>query len=199
MIEYYKNRSLKDLFYINDEGLVCCEEWRDVVGYEGYYQVSNLGRIKGLERIVICNKKGNTKKLKEKMMSQSCTKDYLSINLRMNGKVSFFTVHRLIAIAFIPNPENKPEVNHIKGNKYDNRIWMLEWSTKSENGKHAFQLGLSVSKKGSDCVNSKLTEQQVLEIRELGKSLNFKQISIIYKVSPSSISNIVKRKSWTHI
>ena len=106
------------------------EVWKDVVGYEGLYKVSNLGRVKkpmGAYDIIL----------------RPFTQDYKMISLSFSGKSKKFLVHRLVAQAFIQNPENKDEVNHIDGNKLNNVVENLEWVTKSENAKHAYKLGLS--------------------------------------------------------
>lgn len=96
------------------------EIWKDIKGYEGLYQVSNLGRIKSL---------GNNKKRKEKLLLPSETRDgYLFVGLHKNGNAKKFKVHRLVAEAFIPNPNNYPIVNHKKEfEKKNNNVENLEW------------------------------------------------------------------------
>lgn len=125
----------------NGQEYLMVEEWRDVAGYEGYYQVSNHSRLRSLDRVVMWN--GFPRKQPGKIMNNRTTRDdYITLDLCKEGKPKTFPLHRLIAIAFIPNPENKPEVNHINGIKYDNRIENLEWVTKSENRLHAYKTGL---------------------------------------------------------
>ena len=113
------------------------EIWKDVVGYEGLYQVSNLGRVKSLERL-----DKNNHPVKEKILKQACDgvgKGYLYVNL---GRMGRGKIHRLVAEAFIPNPYNKPEVNHIDGNTKNNRVDNLEWVTHQENCIHyTYKLG----------------------------------------------------------
>lgn len=104
------------------------EIWKDIVGFEGLYQVSNLGRVKRIgkgrgARCIILKSKDNTA--------------YSRVSLYQNNKPTDKCVHRLVAEAFIPNPENKTQVNHIDGNKRNNRIGNLEWVTPRENTRHS--------------------------------------------------------------
>lgn len=112
------------------------EEWRDVSGYDAPYQVSSLGRVKSLPR-----KKGTKGKVLSPGMN---TSGYEVINLLQDGRYRTRTVHRLVAIAFIANPENKRCVNHKDGDKTNNSIDNLEWATHKENTRHAFDTGLMV-------------------------------------------------------
>lgn len=116
------------------------EIWKDVKGYEGYYQISNLGNLKSVDREVQ-HSRGGTRILKGKTIRPGKTNWYYLVCLQKHGKRKYTTIHRLIAIAFIPNPENKPFINHINANGFDNRIENLEWCTQSENIKHAYKMG----------------------------------------------------------
>ena len=109
------------------------EEWRDVVGYEGRYQVSSMGRVKSLERK---NSYGRT--VKERILKGALDKcGYLKIGLYgSTGKQKWFQVHRLVGEAFIQNPDEKPQINHINEIKTDNRACNLEWCTCKENINH---------------------------------------------------------------
>ena len=100
------------------------EEWRDIIEYEGLYQISNKGRVKSL---------GNNKNRKEKILSLKPINGYIRVFLYKNGKPKPYSVHRLVAIAFIPNPNNYPEVNHIDEDKTNNIVENLEWCDKKYN------------------------------------------------------------------
>lgn len=111
------------------------EEWKDIEGYEGFYQISNLGRVKSLERINI-HSNGHRHIVKEKILKQSKNnKGYYMVNLKKCGENKFSTIHRLVANAFVPNPDNKPEVDHIipisEGGT--NNASNLRWCTHKEN------------------------------------------------------------------
>lgn len=110
-----------------------------------------------------------------------------------------FLVHRLVAESFIPNPENKPQVNHIDGNKLNCHISNLEWVTPRENLIHAFKTGLQ--KRGEAHGRSKLTEEQVREIRYryANEKISYAQLSRDYNVNPNSIKRILNGETWTHV
>ena len=114
------------------------EVWKDIKGYEGLYQVSNFGRVKSLTRL---SKQNHL--LPERFLKTNENDRYLRVDLWKDGKHKFYEVHRLVAAAFIANPENKPVVNHIDGDKHNNNVNNLEWCTVSENNKHAYKMGLA--------------------------------------------------------
>lgn len=108
------------------------EIWKDIKGYESLYQVSNTGKVKSVKRDIILSPSANHK-------------GYLHVGLCNNGIHKTIRIHRLVAEAFIPNPENKEQVNHINGIKTDNNVNNLEWCTNGENQKHAFSLRLQTN------------------------------------------------------
>jgi hypothetical protein len=120
------------------------EVWKDINGYDGYYQVSNIGNVRSLERTVGIDftNMNNTLtgignfRVKGKILKPSGNR-YLKVGLRKNGVTTFYTVHRLVASAFIPNTENKACVNHKSGDKTNNDVDNLEWSSYAENINHA--------------------------------------------------------------
>lgn len=173
------------------------EEWRDVDGLEGFYQVSYLGRIRSMDRVLI-SKRYSNKKVEGKIMKGYDNKGYLMAKLCKANVCKGMLIHRLVALAFIPNPENKPDVNHKNGIKTDNRVVNLEWSTESENTQHAHRIGLMPIRKGEKSGHVKLTDNQVLEIRSIkGKKLS--DIALEYGVAKATVHAIITRRNWDHI
>lgn len=117
------------------------EVWKDIAGYEGLYQVSNLGRIKSIGRHTR-NRYGLMWKPGRVLNAAKDNKGYLTVVLCDNKKRHTFKVHKIVATTFILNPERKPQVNHIDGNKQNNRVDNLEWCSQSENMSHAWETGL---------------------------------------------------------
>jgi len=119
------------------------EVWKDITGFEGFYMVSNTGKVKSLDRWIV-NSKGSLRFFKGCNIPPKLNRvGYLRCPISKEGRCYFKILSRLVAMAFIPNPENKPEVNHKDGNKLNNKASNLEWSTVSENRKHAWDLGLN--------------------------------------------------------
>lgn len=108
------------------------EIWKDIVGYEGLYQVSNIGRVRSLPR----------NSTKGKILKPRLQHDYYTVHLSKNGKTINKLIHRAVAESFLTNNYNLPEVNHIDGDKLNNRLDNLEWCSTSYNAIHAFKLGL---------------------------------------------------------
>lgn len=125
------------------------ENWKPVFGYEDYYEVSDLGRVRRIERKIRTAIRHNTEKTWPGRILKMNRKrnGYLTVDLCKENRVKTITVHKLVATAFIPNPENKREVNHINCNKTDNRVCNLEWCTSQENKDHAKENGLYESKR----------------------------------------------------
>lgn len=118
------------------------EIWKQIEGYENLYEVSNLGRVRSVER-PSRNKRNKNGVIKGKILKPGSNPvGYVIVSLYRDKKQKFFQVHRLVAKAFIPNVMNKEQVNHIDGNKKNNNINNLEWATRSENMKHAIENGL---------------------------------------------------------
>src|SRR4051812_7731007 len=118
------------------------EQWKDIQGYEGCYQISDIGNVKSLSRERFGNGR-QTGITKERILKfNKDTSGYNVVKLYKNGSKKCPKAHRLVAKAFIPNPNNKGEINHINGVKTDNRLTNLEWCTHTENIRHADATGL---------------------------------------------------------
>ena len=113
------------------------ELWKDIQGYEGLYQVSNLGRVKSLSRLTIGKKYGKHN-LKEKLLKPTLTGKYYTVALYKNGKSTRFYVHRLVGVAFIENFNNYTDINHKDGNTLNNIVDNIEWCTRSYNIYHSY-------------------------------------------------------------
>lgn len=130
------------------------EVFVDVKGTNGQYQISNTGKLKSMPKTWICGI--NTIRTKGETFLKWCNSGGYSLTIiKINGIKKNIHLHRLLAEHFIPNPDNKPEVNHINGNKGDNRLENLEWATSSENRKHAYDTGLKRVFSGKNHWNSK--------------------------------------------
>ncbi len=133
---YHEIFELSDISYIDNNGIECVEKWLPVKSYNGYYEVSDLGRVRGLLRKV-----SNGKIIEPIILKQRFNiSGYLVVTLRKNGSIKIPYVHKLVVESFLGNPYNKPEGNHKFGIKWDNRVSELEWATKSENIKHSFEI-----------------------------------------------------------
>jgi len=173
------------------------EQWKYIIGYEGLYQISNVGRIASCDRI---RNDGNFYSGCIRKLDMTLS-GYLRIGLtNWIGERKRYSVARLVAIHFIPNPENKPQVNHINGDKLDNRVENLEWCTSKENIRHAFENGLKVSKVGENQNLAKLTNSDIDYIRYLlSTNTAQREIARIFNVSDALISLIKHNKLWKHI
>ena len=176
------------------------EIWKDIENFEGYYQVSNLGNVRSLDRII--EKKNHKQKVRGKIMKQAIKSNgYKFIGLRKpRNKKIFKHVHRLVASAFIENLENKKTVNHIDCNKLNNNVNNLEWCTQKENIAHARKNNL-YHDYGSSSVKAKLCDEEVKKIRKLydDKIKTISQLTIDFNVCNETIRRVVNRISYTNI
>jgi len=164
-------------------------EWKFVDGYEGIYKINRAGEI------MTCSPNPIIKKVSINDAG------YPICLLNKGGKIKMFRVHRLIAIAFIPNPQNKPYVNHINGIRNDNRIENLEWVTPAENIKHSFDVLGRIPVCGVRCGTAKINENDVSKILELHQA-GFSQRAIerqIGKISRWTIRKILDGKIWKSV
>lgn len=161
------------------------EIWKPVKDFEGLYEVSDLGRIKSLPKV-----KGRFLHTSHFVLNQKHTRDgYMSVSLSRDKKMKCCAVHRLVAIAFLDNPDNLREVNHIDLNKKNNSLNNLEWISSKENKLHCLKHGRLGSQK--------LTWDQVNEIRELRKQgFTVPKLVSMFPVGKTAISNIIYNQSW---
>jgi hypothetical protein len=163
------------------------EIWKEIKGYEGIYEVSNLGRIKSLPRYKI-----RTERISKAKVNVRYRKFTLSVDSIKVDKL----VHVLVAQAFVPNPFNKNGVNHKDGDTWNNRADNLEWCTQGENNEHAKQMGLHHGF-GETHYRSKLTESQAIEILKM--DLPYKEIAKKYDVPVAIISCLKRGVTWSRI
>lgn len=170
------------------------EIWKDIEGYNGDYQISNRGRVKSLK----CN--SGSKESPPYILKDKKDHGYRRIALYKNNNPKFYRIARLVAMHFVSNPKNKSQVNHINGDKTDDRAINLEWTTPKENTRHAHNMGLVDSAIGENASGSKLTSKQVVNIKKLLKQgVTQKEIAKKYPVTQVSIHKIKHGKTWTHI
>ena len=177
------------------------EIWKDIKGYEGFYQISNSGRIKSLsrQRKIFGNREWESK---EKILKlQKNHKGYLAIILHLNNKTKSYPVHRLVLNTFVG--ESDLQCNHMNGIKIDNRLENLEWCTPSENKLHAFRIGL-IDYKGENHPGHKLTGKQVKQIKIYDKKNKpgrgyWTKVALQLGVSYKCIAHIITNRSWKHI
>lgn len=163
------------------------EIWKPVVGYEGFYEVSNIGRVRSLARIVECND-GRKRKLKTRILRQPCAPSgYYMVTLHKNGKQKSGLVHRLVCEAFIPNPLGKVEVNHKDENSKNNNATNLEWVTAKENNNYGTR------KKRA---RKAIVEAQGRAVRQLSRDgelvAEYESLSAACNATGTHVPNIVK-------
>jgi hypothetical protein len=173
------------------------EVWKSISNYEGFYEISNFGRVRSLERMVLCMQKGKPtyKPVPNRILKPTPDKDgYLLVFLKKNGRKAA-KVHRLVAIAFIHNPQNKPEVNHKNFIKTDNTVDNLEWATPLENTGHNMKFGNRPKMPlGEKAPIAKLSNSQRLEIYNACKDgAVMRHLAFKYNVDPKTIKQIAMK------
>lgn len=187
------------------------EVWKDIAGYEGYYQVSDRGRVRSLDRIVLYKKRkikpGALRPTGGCIRKLATTRGgYTKTILYKNGRPKTYLVHRLVALAFIENPDNKPQVNHKDFNKLNCRADNLEWVTAKENTQYTHASGPKSPKrlaKNNPNMASVLTLEKVIKMRReyercqrLGIKISFKELGKKFNCCAQSAHNVIRGKCW---
>lgn len=180
------------------------EIWRAVPGHEGRYEVSSFGRVRSFLTVRSMLRPGKK------------SGGYLNVILRdpsARTRSRSVSVHRLVAIAFLGNPPERHEVNHIDGDKTNNRLENLEYVTRSENVKHAIAMGLNKRPRGADHASSKLSDHDVAKIKAIiqyRKTLDKRAsdypheftnvvLSKVFKVGETTLKDISRGRRWQHV
>lgn len=177
------------------------EIWRPVVRYEGIYEVSNLGNVRSIDRQVVFPFLGTERISKrfyfgKQLILTPDKNGYLTACLSINQNREKARVHRLVTEAFTPNPQNKPQVNHINSVITDNRVENLEWCTPQENTDHLIKYGKGL-RRGNDHSNSKLTYSKLKVIKKrVSEGETYTSIAKTYGCHSGTISRAVTGKTW---
>lgn len=175
------------------------EIWKTIPFNENY-EVSNLGKVRSKDHYFIGKNGKQILKIGRVLKTDISKKGYIRVTITKNTKRFNTGLHRLIAICFIPNPLNKPQVNHINGIKTDNRIENLEWCTNKENQIHAVKNNLCNPNYCENHHNAKLTNKDVLKVRELHKiGFTNSELAKDYGVSKPAMSKILRNKTYINI
>lgn len=178
------------------------EIWKSVKDYEGYYEVSNLGRVKSLAREWITGERFGIRRKDDSILKLGYNKDgYLSVTFCVGKVKKIVRVARLVANHFVENINNYPVVNHLNSIRDDNRAVNLEWVTTKDNVIHSFKNGFRVSKKGEGHYKAKLKNEDILNIKKLYSTGNYSQYELasIYGMGQVNIGRIINGKRWPHI
>jgi hypothetical protein len=168
------------------------EAWRPIVGYEGWYEVSDHGRVRRVAG-------GMGARVGKVVALGTTNRGYRRVVLHRRRQTKGRLVHHLVLEAFVgPRPAGH-ECNHKDGDKTNNRPSNLEWVTKSGNAHHAVKLGLWPMNRGEKARHAKLTAAQVVEIRQLAGTISQDEIAARYGVTQRAISFIVRRETWRHV
>lgn len=169
------------------------EIWKDIIGFEGFYQISSTGLVKSVERIATSRSTSHWYPKRERILSPEIASGYYRVIFSKNGIITKHMVHRLVATAFMPNLENKPQVNHIDGNKLNNHILNLEWATSSENVRHAIATGLKNPKLASTYISEDIRELVRSEYIKGSRDFGCVSLAAKYKIGKQSVINIVNK------
>lgn len=188
----FMNREFSYEVFTHDELL--SEEWRAIPGLEGCFEVSSLGAVRRIAHVRL-SAKGWHRHLSEKTMRQYVNGQYFKVSVPLDHGL----VHRLVAHAFIPNPLSLPWINHLDGQKLNNRVANLEWCSTSRNQQHAYDTGLKPKLFGQANGRCKLTLEQVEEIKLLRGTMTHRELAARFGISKSQLGHIFYGFSWNHL
>jgi hypothetical protein len=175
------------------------EVWKDVVGYEGLYEVSNYGRVKSLRKKIV-KSTGAEVWFPTIILTPVMRYMYKAVNIYKNKKATMFSIHRLVAKAFIENPTNLKIVNHKDLDKFNNRLFNLEWCTPLENTRHAIRNNAGAAPpQGEKNGQSILTEANVHVIKNSRYKIKRKDLAKMFNVSIKHIDRVRCGERWGHI
>lgn len=187
-------RSVKN----EDELTLLADRFYPVLGYEGLYEISIDGRVRSLPRRV--RSRGGTRIFPSRLRVVQIVNGYPAFNARKDGRSRYVSIHRALALLFLPNPEGKPDINHIDGNKTNFDLANLEWCTHAENMRHAFDTGLvatPTSGPGNKSPAARLSWDDVREIRTLAANGEPRSaIAAKFGVCKSNINQIIRGETW---
>lgn len=179
------------------------EIWKSIIGYENLYEISNIGNVRSLDRYFY-DKNGKIYKRKGVYLTPAKNKyGYLQVSLSNNNKQCSHTIHTLVAKMFIPNPDNKPTVNHKDGNKLNNHYTNLEWATKSEQAMHSLEMNLRKmpnswnGKFGGEHGASKVVNQYDKNGNFIKQFNSIIEASIAVNIHPGGITKVCKNIKHT--
>lgn len=175
------------------------EIWRDVVNFEGFYEVSNYGNVRSVDR-EIKYEDGRVYSYKSKILSFNNTKQgYYSAHLYKNCVRKNRKVHIIVAETFLPNPLGLTDVNHKDGNKLNNHVDNLEWTSRLQNMQHGFSTGL-INNTGTNHGNNIYSDEQIIHVKRLLVLRRpHKEIEAVTGVKKGTIEQISQGRQWTHL
>lgn len=175
------------------------EIWKDVIGYEGWYQVSSLGNVRSLPRMVRGRFNNSMRKPGKTLGIHPNSKGYATVSLgHGRGNSKSIKLHRLVLTHFKSNPHNYPEINHIDGNKLNNRVENLEWCNRKQNIAHAVKNELMYTRRGSEC-SRKLTEAQAQFIKDNRGIIPKRELMERFNIKYATVTSIQCGYSWKHL
>jgi len=178
---------------------------KDIEGFSGLYSITESGEVWSHPKKIFVGKNGGVRLQPMKKLKPSCAKKngrHLRVYLARDGRKYPRQVHRLVAEAFLPNPRNLPQVNHIDGNPENNNVSNLEWCDQKKNSKHAYDLGLAKPPSQTGSLNSqaKLTPSIVLDIRRaFAETGNASKVARRFNLTPKHAYDICHFRRWKHI